>query len=46
MPVVRGQLLGLITTPAGQVAGALAATLRQLAGVMHAYSKSEGVETA
>ena len=46
MPIVRGQLLGLITTPAGQVAGALAATLRQLAGVMHAYSKSEGVETA
>lgn len=46
MPVVRAQLLGLITTPAGQVAGALAATLRQLAGVMHAYSKSEGVEVA
>lgn len=46
MPVVRGQLLGLITTPAGQVAGVLAGALRQLAGVMHAYSKSEGAETA
>ena len=46
MPVVRAKFLGLITTPAGQVAGALAATLRQLAGVMHAYSKSEGAENA
>jgi large subunit ribosomal protein L10 len=46
MPVVQAQLLGLITTPAGQVAGALAATLRQLAGVIHAYSTSEGAEAA
>lgn len=46
MPVVRAQFLGLITTPAGQVAGVLAASLRQLAGVVHAYSRSEGAETA
>lgn len=46
MPVVRAQFLGLITTPAGQVAGVLAATLRQLVGVMHAYSKSEDAEAA
>ncbi len=44
MPVVRAQLLGLITAPAGQVAGVLAGALRQLAGVMHAYSESEGAE--
>ncbi|MEE9216803.1 MAG: 50S ribosomal protein L10 [Anaerolineales bacterium] len=46
MPVVRAQFLGLITAPAGQVVGTLAATLRQLVGVMHAYSKSEGAEAA
>ena len=46
MPIVRAQLLGLITTPAGQVAGALAAALRQLAGVVHAYSQTEGAEPA
>lgn len=46
MPVVRALLLGLITKPAGQVAGVLAATIRQLAGVMHAYSESEGAEAA
>jgi large subunit ribosomal protein L10 len=46
MPVVQAQLLGLINTPARQVASALAASVRQLAGVMHAYSKSEGAEAA
>ena len=46
MPVVRAQFLGLITTPAGQVAGTLAAALRDLVGVMNAYSKSEGAEAA
>ncbi len=46
MPVVQAQLLGLITTPAGQVAGALASALRGLAGVINAYSQSEGAEAA
>ncbi|MFQ5943130.1 MAG: 50S ribosomal protein L10 [Anaerolineales bacterium] len=46
MPIVRAQLLGLITTPAEQVAGVLSATIRQLAGVMHAYSQSEAAEAA
>ena len=46
MPVVQAQFLGLITTPAGQVAGTLAAALRDLVGVMSAYSKSEGAEAA
>lgn len=46
MPIVRAQLLGLITTPAEQVAGVLSATIRQLAGVMHAYSQSEAADAA
>jgi len=46
MPVVRALLLGLITRPAEQVAGVLAETLRQLAGVIDAYSKSEAAESA
>lgn len=46
LPIVRAQLLGLMTTPAGQVASVLAASLRQLAGVIGAYSRSEGAEVA
>ena len=46
MPVVQAQFMGLLTTPAGQVAGALAASMRQLASVIHAYSQTEGAEPA
>jgi large subunit ribosomal protein L10 len=46
LPVVRAQLLGLLTTPASQTAGVLAAALRGLAGVIHAYSQSMNPEAA
>lgn len=46
MPIVQAKLLGLITAPAEQVASALAASVRQLAGVISAYSHSEHTETA
>lgn len=46
MPVVRARLLGLVTAPAGQVAGVLAASLRELTGVIGAFSRGEGVEAA
>ena len=45
-PVVRAQLLGLLTTPASRAAGVLAAALRGLAGVIHAYSQSKSPEAA
>jgi len=46
LPVVRARLLGLLTTPASQVAGGLAAVLRNLAGVIRAYSQSQSSEPA
>ena len=45
-PVVRAQLLGLLTTPASRAAGVLAAALRGLAGVIYAYSQSKSPEAA
>jgi len=46
LPVVRAQLLGLLTTPASQTAGVLAAALRGLVGVIHAYSQTTSPEAA
>lgn len=46
LPVVRAQLIGLIGTPASQIAGVLAGSLRQLLGVMQAYSQREGAGSA
>jgi large subunit ribosomal protein L10 len=43
LPVVRAQFLGLLQAPASRVAGALAASVRQIARVLDAYSKSEAV---
>jgi len=41
LPVVRAQLLGLIQTPAGNIARALASSVRQVVNVLKAYSDSE-----
>jgi large subunit ribosomal protein L10 len=41
LPVVRAQLLGLIQTPAGNIARALASSVRQVVNVLNAYSDSE-----
>lgn len=41
LPVLRAQLLGLLTTPATRVAGSLAGALRQVASVMNAYATKE-----
>ena len=46
LPVVRAQLLGLLTTPASQAAGVLTAALRGLVGVLHAYSQKKSPEAA
>ncbi|MEK7682628.1 MAG: 50S ribosomal protein L10 [Chloroflexota bacterium] len=46
LPVVRARLLGLLTTPASQAARVLAAVLRNLAGVIRAYSQSQSSEPA
>lgn len=41
LPVLRAQLLGLIQTPAQQIAGALAGSVRQVVNVFNAYSEQE-----
>ncbi len=41
LPVVQAQLLSLIQTPAGNIARALASSVRQVMNVMKAYSDSE-----
>jgi large subunit ribosomal protein L10 len=41
LPVVRAQLLGLISTPANQLAGVVASSVRQVINVMNAYAESE-----
>lgn len=46
LSVVRAQLIGLIGTPAGRIAGSLAGSLRQVLGVMQAYSQRESAGTA
>ena len=40
-PVLRAQLLGVLQAPAGQIARALAGSVRQLMNVMKAYSESQ-----
>lgn len=46
LPVLRAQLIGLIGTPASQVAATVAGAIRQVASVMQAYSQRESAETA
>ncbi len=41
LPVLRGQLLGVIQAPATKVAGLLAASVRQVVNVVKAYSETE-----
>jgi len=41
LPVMRARLLGLLQTPAGRVAGAVAASVRQVVNVMKAYSETQ-----
>lgn len=41
LPVLRAQLLGLLQTPAQQIAGALAGSMRQVINVINAYSEQE-----
>ena len=41
LPVVRAQLLGLIQTPAENIARALASSVRQVVNELNAYSDSE-----
>ena len=41
LPVVQAQLLGLLSTPATRIAGALSGSLRQVASLFSAYSESE-----
>jgi large subunit ribosomal protein L10 len=42
LPVVRGQLLGLLSTPASRLAGVVAGAVRQVVNVVKAYSEKEG----
>ncbi len=46
LPVVRAQLLGLISSPASRIAGVVASGVRQLMNVVKAYSEIETKETA
>ncbi len=41
LPVVQAQLLGLLTTPSTRIAGALSASLRQVASLFKVYSESD-----
>jgi len=41
MPVVRAQLLGLLTAPASRLTGAIAAGVRQVVNVVKAYAEKE-----
>ena len=45
LPVVRGQLLGVLQAPAGRIAGVVASSVRQVKNVLNAYAESES-ETA
>lgn len=46
LPVLRAQLLGMISTPATRIAGALASSVRQVASVIKAYSEKEAAPAA
>ena len=45
LPVVRGQLLGVLQAPAGRIAGVVASSVRQVMNVLNAYAEGES-ETA
>src|SRR6185295_12584223 len=42
LPIVRAQLLGLLTTPASRLVGVVASGVRQIVNVVKAYSEKEG----
>lgn len=42
LPVVRGQLLGLLSTPASRLTGVVAGGVRNILNVVKAYSDKEG----
>ena len=44
MPALRGQLLGLISTPASRLVGVVASGVRQVVNVVKAYADKEGAE--
>jgi large subunit ribosomal protein L10 len=44
LPIVRGQLLGLLQAPGGSVVNTLASSVRQIVNVVKAYSETETVE--
>lgn len=44
LPVVRGQLLGLLQAPGGRVVNSLASSVRQIVNVVKAYSETEAAE--
>lgn len=44
LPALRGQLLGLISTPASRLAGVLASGVRQVVNVVKAYADKEGAD--
>ena len=44
LPVVQGQLLGLLQAPAGRMVNTLAGSVRQIVNVVKAYSEQEGAE--
>ncbi len=44
LPIVRGQLLGLLQAPGGGVVNSLASSVRQIVNVVKAYSDKEGAE--
>jgi len=46
LPVIRAMLLGMLQTPAGQLARTLAEPARSLAGIFKAYSESEPAPAA
>ena len=46
LPVVRGQLLGLLATPATRLTGVVAGGVRQILNVVKAYSEMEPATTA
>lgn len=46
LPLVRGQLLGLLANPASRLTGVVAGGVRQIMNVVKAYSETEGTAVA
>jgi len=44
LPVLRAQLLGVLNTPARNLAGAIAGSLRQVVNVIKAYAEKDAVQ--